>query len=45
MKHPVVSFDLQEVKDRHNVVHRVCTAVKHKNNPLLSLDDVGEWDS
>jgi hypothetical protein len=37
-------LDLADVQSRHNVVHTVCQASKHPNNPVLPLGDAHEWD-
>ncbi len=44
-KRRVPFLDLQDVQSRHNVVHAVCEAEKHPNNPVLPLGDHHEWDS
>lgn len=41
----IVFLDLEDVQACHNVVQKVCEAVKHPNNPLLPLGDIHEWDS
>jgi hypothetical protein len=41
----ILFLDLEALSDRHNVVHTVCEAKKHPDNPLLPLGDLHEWDS
>ena len=40
----VLFLDLADVQSRHNVVHTVCQADKHPNNPVLPLGDAHDWD-
>ena len=40
----VLFLDLAEVQSCHNVVHAVCQASKHPNNPVLPQGDAHDWD-
>ncbi len=41
----VVFLDLEEIESLEGIVHTVCEAQKHPDNPLLPLGDLHEWDS